>query len=111
MEEPGVDEHVWRSRWEAIEPDLRAGQAEAPAEVDELVAELMRARGIPLAERGGDDTNEPETTRRFVEARRVRRQIDAGESYDPGDVADAVGAYRSLYVDLVGRGPAAGGPA
>ncbi len=109
MHEPGVDEHVWRTRWEAIEPDLRATPAEALAEADELVVELMRARGIPL--RAGDDTTEPDTIRRLAEARRVRRQVDAGESYDPGDVANAVDAYRSLYADLVGRGPATGEPA
>ncbi len=111
MQEPGVDKHVWVSRWEAIEPDLHESPAAALAEADELVAEMMEARGIPLDERGGEETTEPETTRQFAEARRVRLQVDGGESYDPGDVANAVDAYRSLYEYLLDVGPTAGKPA
>jgi len=41
----------------------------------------------------------------------VTRQIDSGESYDPGDVAVAVEAYRELYDYLLQLGPTAGTPA
>jgi hypothetical protein len=111
MEEPGLDQHEWTSRWEAMVPDLRDAPAEALAEVDDLVAEMMTARGLPLEEADGEDAGEPETVRQFAEARRVTRQIESGEPYDPGDVANAVDAYRSLYDYLLGLGPTAGTPA
>jgi hypothetical protein len=108
--EPGVDEHLWISRYEGLEEDLHSAPAEALSDLDDLVAEMMEARGIPLAERPGEDTTEPETIRQFAEARRVTRLVDDGESYDPGDVANAVDAYRSLYDYLLNLGPTAGSP-
>jgi hypothetical protein len=106
--EPGIDEHEWTSRYAAIDEDLRTAPAESLSELDELVAEMMEARGVPLEEREGEEATEPETIRQFVEARRVTRQIDDGESFDPGDVANAVDAYRSLYDYLLHVGPTPG---
>lgn len=108
MLEPGLDEHGWISRWEQLEDDLRDSPAEALPETDALVAEMMEARGFPLEEREGEDATEPETIRQFVEARRVRLLVDSGAPYDPGDVANAVDAYRSLYDYLLNLGPTSG---
>jgi hypothetical protein len=109
--EPGLDEHEWISRYEAIDEDLRTSPVESLGDLDALVAEMMTARGLELDEREGEDTTEPETVRQFAEARRVTRQIEAGEGYDPGDVANAVDAYRSLYDYLLNLGPTPGTPA
>ncbi|HEX3806788.1 MAG TPA: hypothetical protein VHV52_08415 [Gaiellaceae bacterium] len=111
MQEPGIDEHAWISRWEALEPDVRDAPAEALSELDDLVAEMMEARGLPLAEEEGEEVTEPETVRQFEEARRVTRELETGDAYDPGDVANAVDGYRSLYDYLLGLGPTAGAPA
>jgi hypothetical protein len=111
VQEPGLDEHEWQSRYAALEEDVRDAPAEALSELDELVAEMMDARGIPLEEREGEDTTEPETTRQFAEARRVTRLLESGEPYDPGDVANAVDAYRSLYDYLLELGATPGTPA
>ena len=111
MQEPGIDEHEWISEWEDIDPLLRESPTEALSEADDLIARMMEARGFPLRELEGEELSEPETTRSFMEARRVTRQIDAGESYDPGDVALAVEAYRELYEYLLHLGPTAGTPA
>jgi hypothetical protein len=111
VREPGVDEHVWQSRYEALEEDVRDAPAEALSELDQLIAEMMEARGLPLEERDGDDTTEPETIRQFAEARRVTQLIDAGEAYDPGDVANAVDSYRSLYRYLLDVGATPGASA
>jgi hypothetical protein len=102
VQEPGLDEHNWTSRWEALEPDVRDSPAESLSELDELVAEMMEARGLPLEEREGADAAEPETVRQFEEARRVTYELDNGDAYDPGDVANAVEAYRDLYAHLLG---------
>jgi hypothetical protein len=109
--EPGIDEHLWISTYEALEDDIRTSPAEALSELDELVSSMMEARGFPLQEREGEDATEPETVRQFAEARRVTRQVDGGEDYDPGDVANAVDAYRSLYDYLLNLGPTSGTPA
>jgi hypothetical protein len=111
VREPGVDEHEWRSRYEALEDDIRDAPVEALPELYGLVAEMMEARGIPLEEPDGEETTEPETTRQFAEARRVTRFLETGDPYDPGDVASAVDAYRSLYDYLLELGPAPGAPA
>jgi hypothetical protein len=111
VQAPGADEHDWITEWEAIDPLLTESPTEALSEADELIARMMEARGIPLEEREGEELTEPETTLSFMEARRVVRQIDSGESYDPGDVAVAVETYRELYQELLDYGPSAGTPA
>jgi hypothetical protein len=111
VEEPGLDRHQWESEWESLEPLLHDSPAETLSEVDDLVARMMAARGIATEERAGEDLVEPEATREFVEARRVTRVVDSGESYDPGDIAAAVETYGELYVHLLELGPTAGAPA
>jgi hypothetical protein len=110
VQEPGVDEHGWASRYEALEPELHDAPAESLADLDELIAEMMEARGLPLQEREGEQTDEPETVRQFEEARRVTRLLETGDPYDPGDIANAIDGYRSLYDHLLGLGPTAGSP-
>jgi hypothetical protein len=104
MQEPGLDKHQWVSEWEVIEPLLTESPTEALAEADDLVGRMLDARGIEREERDGENDTEPET-------HRVVALIDSGESYDPGDVAVAVEAYRSLYAYLLDLGPTAGTPA
>ena len=73
---------------------------------------MMESRGFPLEERDGETLAEPETLREFVEARRITRPIDAGELFDPGEVAVAVEGdrtlYANLYANLFGFRPAPG---
>ena len=111
MQEPGVDEHQWITEWQAIDPLLKESPTEALSEADDLIARMMQARGFPLEARDGEELSEPETLLSFTEARRVARQIDSGESYDPGDVAVAVETYRELYRELLDFGPTASTPA
>jgi hypothetical protein len=111
MQEPGLDKHQWVSEWEVIESLLTESPTEALAEADDLVGRMLDARGIEREERDGENDTEPETVREFAEAHRVVALIDSGESYDPGDVAVAVEAYRSLYAYLLDLGPTAGTPA
>ena len=110
VQEPGLDEHEWVTEWEQIEPELRESPTEALSEADDLVGRMMEARGFPLSEQDGEELAEPETVREFEEAHRVRLLIDSGESFDPGDVAVAVEAYRSLYTYLLEYGATPGIP-
>jgi hypothetical protein len=110
MQEPGLDEDEWITAWEQIESDLEDSPVEALSDADDLIGRMMEARGFPLEERVGEELAEPETVRDFEEAHRVRVQIDSGESFDPGDVAVAVEAYRSLYDYLLNYGATPGIP-
>jgi hypothetical protein len=111
MEEPGLDEHEWITEWEQIEPELQESPTEALADADELIARMMVARGFPLEESDGEEVTDPEIVRSFEEARRVTRQIDkVGEPLDPGDIPDAVEAYRDLFRDLLDYGATPGVP-
>jgi hypothetical protein len=111
MEEPGIDRHEWIGEWEALEEDVRDSPAEALSDLDDLVARMMTARGLALAEREGENTAENETTREFANARAITRQVDDGEDVDPGDIAYAVNAYRELYASLLDFGAESGSPA
>ncbi len=111
MQEPGIDVHEWEGEWQALEPLLEDGPAEALPAVDDLVGRMMEARGFDLEVRAGETLAQPETTLEFAEARRIARLIDAGETVDPGDVGLAVRAYRNLYEYLRDLGPTAGEPA
>ena len=54
MHEPGLDEHLWITEWEALDFVVRDSPAEALSELDDLVARMMEARGIALEERDGE---------------------------------------------------------
>jgi hypothetical protein len=110
VQEPGLDKHEWETEWQGLEPLLADSPSEALPEVDDLIARMMEARGFALAEGPGEETTEPETTREFVEARRIMRLVEAGEAVDPGDVGLAVTAYRNLYGYLLDVGASTLGP-
>jgi hypothetical protein len=111
MQEPGLDEHLWVSEWEMIDPLLNESPTEALSEADHLIARMLDARGFPLEEREGEELAAPEIVRTYEEAHRIAELVDSGESYDPGDVAIAVEGYRELYAYLIEFGPTAGTPA
>jgi hypothetical protein len=102
VEEPGLDLHEWETAWQDLEPLVADSPAEALPELERLVEEMMQARGYPVDE--GDiaaDGQEREITAEFLEARRIARLVDAGESVAPGDVGAAVAGFRSLYDFLI----------
>lgn len=109
MDQPGIDEHEWRTEWEDLEPLLRETPTEALAAADDLVARMMDVRGFPLDEGDDDELAEPEVVRSFMEARRITRSVDDVDgSFDPGDVPVAVDAYRELYAYLLDYGASSG---
>jgi hypothetical protein len=111
MQEPGVDEHIWQSRWEQLAPFLEESPVEAIPEVHELITEMMDARGFDVSEREGEDLKEPEITRAYLAAAEVKDELESAGSFDPGDVPIAVEAYRDLYRMLLDYGPTSGAPA
>jgi hypothetical protein len=106
VQEPGLDKHEWESEWSDLEERLGDDPGDALFELDDLIARMLVARGLPLRERDGEAELEPETVREFTEARRVTQLVGAGEDVDPGDIAHAINSYRELYAMLLERGPA-----
>jgi hypothetical protein len=106
VDEPGLDKHEWETQWTDLEERLRDDPSDALFELDDLIARMLEARGLPLRERDGEADAEPETVREFTEARRVTELVGAGEDVDPGDIAHAINSYRDLYGLLLERGPA-----
>ena len=72
---------------------------------------MMEARGFALEEREGEELKEPEITRSYDRRARGQGRDRSGGSFDLGDVAGAVEAYRELYRELLDYGPSAGTPA
>ena len=102
MFEPGLDRHEWESEWSDLEDRLRDDPGDALFELDDLIARMFEAHGLPLEEREGQTETEPETVRSFAQARQITRMVGAGEDVDPGDIAFAINAYRELYASLIG---------
>src|SRR5438132_9944943 len=97
MLEPGLDRHEWQTEWEALEPELADEPGEALPEVDDLVARMLEARGYALDDPVAREGEEREVVAEFLAARELTELVKRGETPDPGDVADAVNAYRELY--------------
>lgn len=101
MVEPGLDRHDWETEWQGLEPLVIDSPAEALPEVDGLIERMMQERGYPVEEAQAYASSEPEIVAEFLEARRITRLVEAGESVDPGDVGAAVTGYRNLYEFLL----------
>ena len=101
MQEPGLDRHEWETEFADLDERIRDDPTDGLFELDELVARIMQANGIPLIEQDGATETEPETVRSFAEARRITQQLGAGEDVDLGDIALAINNYRELYAGLL----------
>jgi len=101
MIEPGLDRHEWETEWQSLEPLVEDAPEEALPELHDLVARMMVARGYPIEDQVAIEGAEREVVAEFREARRLARVVDAGDNLDPGDVAAAVNAHRTLYESLL----------
>ena len=101
--EPGLDLHEWETRWQELEDDARDDPTAALPEMDRLVEQMLLESGYELGDiaESGDDV---EIVRQFRAAREVALRADAGAA-DPGDVADAIDAYRALYEHVTTERP------
>lgn len=103
--EPGLDRHLWESEWQALEPAVEDSPREALPELEDLVQRMLVARGYPLDGDVAAEGAEPEIVREFLSARDITRRSEAGIA-GPGDVAQAIDSYRTLYEHLIeGTGP------
>jgi hypothetical protein len=101
MVEPGLDKHEWESQWQQFEEDLESSPAEALPEVDQLIYEMLEARGYAIDDPVVSEGDDREIVAEFLAAHEITQQINNDEEVDPGDVAAAVEGYRSLYEYLI----------
>jgi len=105
MVEPGLDKHEWESQWEQFQDDLESSPAEALPEVDELIYEMLEARGYAIDDPVAREGDDRDIVSEFLAARETTRRINNDEDVDPGDVAAAVEGYRSLFEYLIEERP------
>jgi hypothetical protein len=105
MSEPGLDRHEWETEWAELEPDLEDSPTEALPELDDLIARMLAEAGYPVdtPDSVDDEGIDPEILTSFQAARETTRQVDRGEDFDPGDVAQAIDLYRQIYEHLLNR--------
>jgi len=104
VQEPGLDKHEWETEWRALEPLVEDSPTEALSELDNLIERMLAEQGHVI-EGTVDAELEAEAERdliaEFLAAREAKRLVEQGERVDPGDIAAAVNAYRSLYDELL----------
>jgi len=98
-----LDRHEWETEWQALAPLVVDSPAEVLPELDDLVERMMVERGYPVEEDRVREAPEPEVVAEFLEARRLTRRVEDGESVAPSDIGAAITGYRNLYEYLLER--------
>jgi hypothetical protein len=88
MQEPGLDLHEWRTRWEQLLEVAEESPADAVTEMGRLLEEMMQETGALEADE--------EAARLFTAAGDAVRAYEAGDA-SAGDLAHAINCYRELY--------------
>lgn len=107
-DEPGVDMHVWRTRYSALEDELTSDAADALPELLDLVEEMLTAAGFDTEEDGASE--QPEVGAALARARELVAAVDAGEPVRADDAQQAAAELRELYRGLLDRPETETGP-
>jgi hypothetical protein len=99
--EPGLDRREWETEWAQIDEELSDLPQEALPAMDDLVTRMLEARGYAVEDDVAAAGIEPEVLTEYRSAHEVAVRVDAGETVDPGDVAQAINSYRALYDNLI----------
>ena len=106
MQEPGLDLHEWESRWQALEEQIEGSPVDALPEVDQLVEEMLEARGYAIDDPVAREGDDREIVSEFLAAREITRLVEEdSDGISPGDVAAAINGYRSIYEYIVAERP------
>ena len=100
MQEPGLELHEWRTRWEQLLEVAEESPADAVTEMGRLLEEMLQESGALEAD--------GEASRLFTAANDAARSYEAGDA-SAGDLAHAINCYRELYelLTIGGARPAA----
>ena len=103
MRDPGLDRHQFETEWQALEPLVEDSPGEALPELADLVERMLAEMRIPIDDPVADDGLEPELVRDFRAGRETANRIERGEDVPPGDVGDAIHAFRRIYESLIAQ--------
>ena len=103
MRDPGLDKHQWVTAFEQLEPLLEDAPAEALPELGDLVEQMMVELNFPLDDEIADDSIEPALRIELRTAREITERVERGQTVDPGDLGEAIHAYRDIYEHLIGQ--------
>ena len=102
MYEPGLNRHEWESEMASIDEDLHDDPAGALAELDELLARMLKETGYDIDDPVTRDGEEREIVSELLAAREITRAYERGsDELSGGDIAAAVNDYRELFDYLV----------
>jgi hypothetical protein len=102
---PRADRDRYAEEWRAVQGDFVDDPELAIAQADHLVAEVMQARGYPMAnfeQRAADvSVDHPHVVEHYRAARDIARRATQGEAATE-DLRQAMVHYRFLFDDLIG---------
>ena len=93
--DPGVSQHEWAARWEALEPDLADEPENALAEAAGLLQEMARELEV------GTDAELDDWVRDLGEVRETARRLSEGDPVPADEQAEAADMARSLYAEMI----------
>ena len=103
MRDPGLDRHQFETEWQGLEPLLEDSPAEALPELGDLVERMLREMNIPVDDEVADDGIEPELIRDYAAARETTSRVERAEDVPPGDIGEAIHAFRRIYDSLIAQ--------
>jgi hypothetical protein len=95
MLEPGLDRHDWESELSSLEEGVREDPIGSLSELDALVARMLDETGV--------DEND-DARLEFAAAHEITAAAERGDDISPGDVAAAIGGYRTVFDYVVTLG-------
>ena len=98
--EPGLDLHLWESRWADLEEAAADTPDETLPEIVRLIEEMLVERGYQLQEPITAEGQDPEILRQLVAAAQTARLAEEGKA-EREDVLAAIDDLRSIYEFLV----------
>ena len=105
MDEPGLDLHLWETRWQQLQELVTDEPEQAIVEVARLIEEMLVNRGFQLDEPITAETEDRDVVTTFLGARAIAREAEQGLA-EPADTQDALDSFRYVYEYLtIDRAP------
>ena len=103
-QEPGLDLHVWTSRFESLEDDLRDDPAARCPTSGSSSRRCSRRAATTCPTRWALAGDDPEVIATFSSAREIALRAE-GDGADPGDVGEAIQGFTAMYEYLTAERP------
>jgi hypothetical protein len=101
MLEPGLDKHLWESWWQQFDEDVQTAPAEALPELDELIAQMLEARGYAFDDPVVVEGDDRDVVAEYESAHEIMVAVEQGKDVEKEDIDRAIANYRDLYEFLI----------